>query len=136
MRRCGNNRQSGCARSPISTCTREGHAGDPSRAPQCAGALFDCGQARTPRGNRVCCEFMGKCAEFWPSPGFVDERLALFVAKGLQPGPTDMDTDEFIHPILMPIVEAIEQCHVGHINDGKTLVGLLWYAVFEGLTGH
>ncbi|MCE5193551.1 NUDIX hydrolase [bacterium] len=77
-----------------------------------------------------------KCAEFWPSPGFVDERLALFVAKGLQPGPTDMDTDEFIHPILMPIAEAIEQCRVGHINDAKTLIGLLWYAVFEGLTGH
>ncbi|WP_207799324.1 NUDIX hydrolase, partial [Candidatus Cryosericum septentrionale] len=39
-----------------------------------------------------------KCIEFWPSPGFVDERLTLYIAKGLRHGPTKMDSDEFIRP--------------------------------------
>lgn len=76
-----------------------------------------------------------KCVEFWPSPGFVDERLTLYLARGLQPGPTDMDSDEFIRPVLMPVAEAIERCRDGRMNDAKTLVGLLWYAAFEGLAG-
>jgi ADP-ribose pyrophosphatase len=72
-----------------------------------------------------------RCVEFWPSPGFVDERLTLYLARGLRSGPTDMDSDEFIKPVLMPIVEAIERCRDGSMNDAKTLIGLLWYAAFE-----
>lgn len=71
--------------------------------------------------------------EFWPSPGFVDERLTLYVAKGLQANETDMDTDEFIEPVLLPIAEALRRCQTGSIVDAKTLVGLLWYAVSEGI---
>jgi ADP-ribose pyrophosphatase len=76
-----------------------------------------------------------KCIEFWPSPGFVDERLTLYVAKGLRHGPTEMDSDEFVRPVLMPVAEAIERCRDGRMNDAKTLIGLLWYAAFEGSAG-
>jgi ADP-ribose pyrophosphatase len=71
--------------------------------------------------------------EFWPSPGFVDERLTLYVAKGLRPGETDMDLDEFITPELLPIAEALRRCRDGRIVDAKTLIGLLWYAASEGI---
>jgi ADP-ribose pyrophosphatase len=57
----------------------------------------------------------------------------LYIAKGLRHGPTEMDSDEFIRPVLMPVTEAIERCRDGRINDAKTLIGLLWYAAFEGL---
>jgi ADP-ribose pyrophosphatase len=76
-----------------------------------------------------------KGAEFWPSPGFVDERLTLYIAKGLRPGLTHMDCDEFIRPVLMPMAEAIKRCRDGRIQDAKTLIGLLWYAAFERPTG-
>lgn len=76
-----------------------------------------------------------KCIEFWPSPGFVDERLTLYVAKGLQHGSTEMDSDEFVRPVLLPVTEAIERCRDGRMNDAKTLIGLLWYAAFEGSAG-
>ena len=76
-----------------------------------------------------------KCAAFWPSPGFVDERLTLYIARGLRHGPTEMDSDEFIRPILIPVTEAIERCRDGRMNDAKTLIGLLWCAAFEGLAG-
>jgi ADP-ribose pyrophosphatase len=73
-----------------------------------------------------------KCVAFWSSPGFVDERLTLYIARGLRHGPTEMDSDEFIRPVLMPVTEAIERCRDGRMNDAKTLIGLLWYAAFEG----
>lgn len=73
-----------------------------------------------------------KCIEFWPSPGFVDERLTLYVARGLCHGSTEMDSDEFITPVLMPVSEAIQRCRDGRMNDAKTLIGLLWLAAFEG----
>jgi len=76
-----------------------------------------------------------KCTEFWPSPGFVDERLSLYVARNLRPGPTDMDPEEFIRPVLMSVGEAIERCQDGRISDAKTLIGLLWYATFERSAG-
>lgn len=71
--------------------------------------------------------------EFWPSPGFVDERLTLYVAKGLRSGETDMDADEFIEPVLLPVAEALGRCRDGSIIDAKTLIGLLWYAASEGI---
>jgi hypothetical protein len=43
-----------------------------------------------------------------------------------------MDSDEFITPILMPVSEAIQRCRDGRMNDAKTLIGLLWFAAFEG----
>lgn len=76
-----------------------------------------------------------KCLEFWPSPGFVDERLTLYIAKGLRHGPTAMDADEFIRPVLMPVAEAIERCRDGRMKDAKTLIGLLWYAASEESVG-
>ncbi len=74
-----------------------------------------------------------KGIEFWASPGFVDERLVLYVAKDLQPGGMDPDADEFIEPMLLPVSEAIRRCKDGRIGDAKTIIGLLWYAASEGI---
>lgn len=76
-----------------------------------------------------------KCATFWPSPGFVDERLTLFLARDLTLGRTDMDADEFITTRLVPLPEALKLCQNGGIVDAKTLVGILWYAQFECQNG-
>lgn len=72
-----------------------------------------------------------KCVDFWPSPGFVNERLTLFLATGLHQGPTQMDADEFLQPTLVPVADAMEECRDGRIVDAKTLIGLFWYAMFE-----
>ncbi len=77
-----------------------------------------------------------RCTEFWPSPGFVDERLTLFIARDLKGGPRDLDSDEFITCVSLPVPAALEQCRNGHITDAKTLLGLLWYAFFEKIATH
>ncbi len=75
-----------------------------------------------------------RCTEFWPSPGFVDERLTLFIAQGLQRGACSPDPDEFIRCVETPIETALDACRKGSIADAKTLLGLLWYVSFEKKT--
>jgi len=68
---------------------------------------------------------------FYPSPGILDERMHLFLATGLDPGPTELDAGEQIEPCLVPWPEALQMARDGRIRDAKTLTGLLYYEVFS-----
>jgi ADP-ribose pyrophosphatase len=62
--------------------------------------------------------------DFYPSPGYVDERMWLFVAQGLERGPKDPDEDESIRQRWFS-PQAVENLIRGRkIKDGKTLIGL------------
>jgi len=75
--------------------------------------------------------------EFWMSPGILNERMHLFVARGLIPTRQDLDAGEQIEPLIVPWGEALELADSGQIRDAKTIVGLLhcdrWIA-HNGLT--
>jgi len=66
--------------------------------------------------------------EFYPSPGFVSEKMTLFLAREIRPGPARPEQDERIavHPFSM--AEALALIENGKIVDAKTLVGLLYFA--------
>jgi len=66
----------------------------------------------------------------WTTPGFTDEQVHLFVATGLEAGERDLDEDEFVDLVRMPLSEAIEGVRAGRITDAKTVAGLLWVAQF------
>jgi ADP-ribose pyrophosphatase len=68
---------------------------------------------------------------FCMSPGILDERMHLFLAEDLQPGPMALEAGEDIEPILCTWDEALEMARNGDIRDAKTLVGLLYYATFH-----
>ena len=58
------------------------------------------------------------------SPGFSDERIELFVSRGVEPGPRRGE-DEGIDVVLMPLVEAVKAVRHGRIVDAKTVAALL-----------
>jgi len=64
---------------------------------------------------------------FYTSPGFVREEMRLFKATGLVAGPTAMEDDEKIEPLLVSLSQAMNMIQSGEIRDAKTIVGLLWY---------
>jgi len=70
---------------------------------------------------------------FWMSPGILDERMHLYLAEGLQPGPTALEAGEDIQPLLCTWDEAMEMVRRGDIRDAKTLVGLLYWRTFRGI---
>jgi len=65
--------------------------------------------------------------KFYTSPGFIKEEMRLFKATGLTAGPTALDEDEKIEPLLTDLPNAIKMIHSGEIRDAKTIIGLLWY---------
>ena len=58
------------------------------------------------------------------TPGFTDERIHLFSAYDLVPGPTALEHHEVIRAEIVPLVRALEMIDNGEIIDGKTIAAL------------
>lgn len=59
------------------------------------------------------------------SPGFLTERIGLYLAEGLSQGETNPDEDEYVRLVRMPLEEAVARVMRGEIADSKTVCGLL-----------
>ncbi len=68
-----------------------------------------------------------KALFFYPSPGFVDETMTVFLATSLEPGEAQLEEDERIEYELVPIPKAVEMIFSGEICDGKTIAAVLWF---------
>jgi len=69
---------------------------------------------------------------FYTSPGILDELMHLYLATGLEPGPTALERGEQIERRPATSQEARQMIRDGRIRDAKTLVGLLYYHAFGG----
>ena len=65
----------------------------------------------------------------WMSPGILRERMHVFVAEDLVPGPQALEPGEQIQTRLVAWDEAITMCTDGRIEDAKTIAALLGLAV-------
>ncbi|MBX3414139.1 MAG: NUDIX hydrolase [Pirellulales bacterium] len=63
--------------------------------------------------------------EFWMSPGILDERMYLYVARGLTAGKTHLDATEEIETLVTDWNEALAMIDRGEIQDAKSIAGLL-----------
>lgn len=61
----------------------------------------------------------------WMSPGILRERMHLFVAEDLEPGPQALEPGEQIRTRVVPWAEALAMCRDGRIEDAKTVAALL-----------
>jgi ADP-ribose pyrophosphatase len=63
----------------------------------------------------------------YPSPGYIDERLHIFLASNLTYEGQRLDENEFLTNIKIPYEKAIAMCLSGELKDAKTVTGLLLY---------
>jgi len=70
-------------------------------------------------------------ATFYPCIGYSDERLVLFLARGLRHVGDGPDHDEFLEILRVPWNEALAMIGDGRICEGKTVMGLLWLAHYR-----
>ncbi|OWZ83993.1 NUDIX hydrolase [Natranaerobius trueperi] len=63
----------------------------------------------------------------YPSPGFLDEVIHIYIANGLYSCTADHDEDEVIHTVKLSLSEFKEKVIEGDIKDAKTIVSLLYY---------
>ena len=70
---------------------------------------------------------MKPLCEFFMSPGVFPERMYLFLATDLKPGPPNLEPGEQITSRVTAWQEALAMTRDGRIEDAKTLIGLLFY---------
>jgi ADP-ribose pyrophosphatase len=93
------------------------------------------GEKLIPAGKRELIEETGYRAKHWSrhanyyaSPGFLNETMAILLAQGLTLGEAAPEDDEKIDVHMTPLSEVLRLIHAGKIEDGKTLIGVLFYA--------
>ena len=65
---------------------------------------------------------------FYPSPGFLDETMTVYLARGLTAGDAQPEEDESIECRLTLLSQALDMVRSGEIRDGKTIASVLWLA--------
>jgi len=65
---------------------------------------------------------------FYVSPGFLDETMTIYMARGLRAGEAQPEPDERIAVKFFPLSEAKQMALSGRIRDAKTIAGILWLA--------
>jgi ADP-ribose pyrophosphatase len=68
--------------------------------------------------------------DFFPTPGFLEERMFILTAKSLTEGKASPEVDEKIVSRAFERKELEQMIHKRIIRDGKTLAGLLYYFRF------
>ena len=67
------------------------------------------------------------------SPGFCDEELHMYLARGLRKTGQHLDEDEFLDVVAMPFDQLAAQVMDGTITDAKTVAATLKAKILLGL---
>jgi ADP-ribose pyrophosphatase len=66
----------------------------------------------------------------FPTPGFVNETMVIFLAQGLTEGAARPEEDERITARKLTLREAERWIRTGKIRDAKSVAGILYYSKF------
>jgi len=64
--------------------------------------------------------------EFYTTPGLTDERMHAFVATGLRQVGQDLEDDESLSVVTRTMADVEGMIDRGELEDGKSLLALLW----------
>ncbi len=97
-----------------------------------AGKLDSSDEDRLLAAKRELREETGYEASEWidlgiylPAPAYSDEKITMYLARGLKKGSQDLDDDEFLKLSEAPIEEVVSKIFAGEIQDGKTQIAVL-----------
>ncbi len=64
-------------------------------------------------------------ARFFSSPGILTEEMFLYLARDLTEGAQELEGDEDIQLVKLPLDDALARIATGEIADAKSIIGLL-----------
>ncbi len=71
------------------------------------------------------CKKFHYIGNFYPSIGYTDEIIHLYLAWDIEEFEQTVDEDEFLVKCRMPFRQALEMVYTGEISDGKSAITLL-----------
>ena len=97
-----------------------------------AGKLDSADEDRLEAAKRELREETGYTADEWidmgiyyPAAAYSDEKITMYLAKGLHKGQQELDEDEFLNVELVPLTQLVDEVMSGVITDGKTQVAVM-----------
>jgi 8-oxo-dGTP pyrophosphatase MutT (NUDIX family) len=66
-----------------------------------------------------------KLSEFWVSPGFCEEKMSIYLATELTETKQQLEDDEILDVVRLPLAQALQMIASGEIEDAKTILGLM-----------
>lgn len=92
----------------------------------------DPGEVPLETGKRELEEETGYVADYYeplgtvyPSPGYTDEVIYLFLATGLHKTAAHPDEGEFLHVLRRPLAQLVKEAMAGALPDAKTQIAIL-----------
>lgn len=76
-----------------------------------------------------------KLIEFFVSPGFLAEKMWVYLATDLTPTKQNLEDDEHLEIVRVSFPRALEMIEAGEIEDAKTIIGVQLAAARLGLHG-
>ena len=75
---------------------------------------------------------MQKLSEFHVAPGWCEEKIHVYLARGLEASKQRLDDDEEIEVVRLSFDDALERVRLGEIDDAKSIITLLLAAPLLG----
>jgi ADP-ribose pyrophosphatase len=97
---------------------------DPGEAPE------DCARRELKEEAGLAARELHKLTTIYTTPGFTDERIHLFYALAVDDGGHQREPDEFMEVHHLPWTEVQRMLAAGEIQDGKTLISLMYLDCF------
>ncbi len=66
-----------------------------------------------------------KLSEFFISPGFLEEKMWLYLATDLTQTEARLEEDEILKVVRLPFSQALSMITTGEIEDAKTIIGIM-----------
>lgn len=81
------------------------------------------------------CKKLTYMGQMYGSPAILDEVIYMYMAEGLTEGELDLDEDEFVEVVRIPLDELYQMVLDGKILDAKTQIAVMKaYAIKNGKT--
>ena len=112
-------------RAPVGRLTLEVPAGKLDSAEE---DPFECAKRELSEETGLLADHWQKLTVMETTPGFCNERIHLYLARGLRQGETHPDEDEFVATTRMPLKDAVARVMDGTFRDGKTALAIMMAA--------
>ena len=66
-----------------------------------------------------------KLSEFFVSPGFLEEKMWIYLATDLRETKQQLEDDEIVEVVRIPFGQALSMITTGEIEDAKTIIGVM-----------
>ncbi|MBR3942867.1 MAG: NUDIX hydrolase [Clostridia bacterium] len=86
---------------------------------------FDCGLRELEEETGFSAGKMEKLISYFSSPAILEEILHLYIAFDLKPGKVNLDEDEFLECVKLPLTDIKQMILNGEIQDAKTIIGIM-----------